>query len=88
MLFFQYSVPMAVIKFKQGFGRLIRSREDKGVVVVFDRRIVTKKYGRVFLQSLPDIRCIKDKREIVFQEMRQFFDDDTFSPVGKRKSFR
>ncbi|OQZ04446.1 MAG: hypothetical protein B6D34_03615 [Candidatus Brocadia sp. UTAMX1] len=86
--FFQYSVPMAVIKFKQGFGRLIRSREDKGVVVVFDRRIVTKKYGRVFLQSLPDIRCIKDKREIVFQEMRQFFDDDTFSPVGKRKSFR
>lgn len=71
--FFQYSLPMAVIKFKQGFGRLIRSREDRGVVVVFDRRIVTKRYGRVFLQSLPDIRCIKDGRDGVFQEMRQFF---------------
>ncbi len=82
--FLQYSVPMAVIKFKQGFGRLIRSREDKGVVVVFDRRIVTKRYGRVFLQSLPDIRCIKDKRDVVFQEMRLFFGGGTaFSRQGK-----
>lgn len=71
--FYDYSLPMAVIKFKQGFGRLIRSREDKGVVIIFDRRVVTKNYGHIFLQSLPDARCIKDKGEVVFREMNRFF---------------
>ncbi|MDN3514520.1 MAG: DEAD/DEAH box helicase family protein [Candidatus Brocadia sp.] len=70
--FYDYSLPMAVIKFKQGFGRLIRSREDKGVVIIFDRRVVTKRYGRVFLQSLPDVRCIKDTSEFVFKEIGRF----------------
>ena len=71
--FYDYSLPMAVIKFKQGFGRLIRSRDDRGVVIIFDRRLVTKRYGHLFLQSLPDARCIKDKREVVFGEMKRFF---------------
>ncbi len=71
--FYDYSLPMAVIKFKQGFGRLIRSRDDRGVVIIFDRRLVTKGYGHLFLQSLPDARCIKDKREVVFSEMKRFF---------------
>ncbi len=53
--FTDYSVPEAVIKFKQGFGRLIRSREDRGQVVVLDRRIVTKPYGRAFIAALPDL---------------------------------
>lgn len=53
--FNQYAIPQAVLKFKQGFGRLIRSRYDRGVMIVFDRRLQTKSYGRVFLQSLP--RC-------------------------------
>lgn len=70
--FYDYSLPMAVIKFKQGFGRLIRSREDKGVVIIFDRRVITKKYGHTFLRSLPDARCIKDKRDVVFREMGLF----------------
>lgn len=70
--FYDYSLPMAVIKFKQGFGRLIRSCEDKGVVVIFDRRVVSKKYGHIFLQSLPDVRCIKDSSNVVFKEMGQF----------------
>jgi len=70
--FYNYSVPMAVIKFKQGFGRLIRSRDDKGVVIVFDSRVATKRYGKIFLQSLPDARCIKDKKEVVFREMVKF----------------
>ncbi len=70
--FYDYSLPMAVIKFKQGFGRLIRSREDRGVVIIFDRRVVTKRYGHVFLHSLPDARCIKDTSEIVFKEMGLF----------------
>jgi ATP-dependent DNA helicase DinG len=71
--FYDYSLPMAVIKFKQGFGRLIRSREDRGIVIIFDRRVATKKYGHIFLQSLPDVRCVKDKRDVVFREMGLFF---------------
>lgn len=53
--FNQYTIPQAALKFKQGFGRLIRSRHDRGVMVVLDRRLQTKPYGGVFLQSLP--RC-------------------------------
>jgi len=52
--FRQYAVPQAILRFKQGFGRLIRSRTDRGVVVVLDRRLVSKSYGRAFLHSLPD----------------------------------
>lgn len=52
--FMDYQVPEAVIKFKQGFGRLIRSSADSGQVVVLDPRILTKPYGRLFLQSLPE----------------------------------
>jgi ATP-dependent DNA helicase DinG len=51
--FFNYSLPRAVIRFKQGFGRLIRSRRDRGMVVVFDNRLLKKSYGQAFLNSLP-----------------------------------
>ena len=51
--FDEYSVPEAVLKFRQGFGRLIRTKTDRGVVVVLDRRIISKAYGRTFLESLP-----------------------------------
>ena len=51
--FFDYQVPEAVLTLKQGFGRLIRSLEDRGVLVLLDRRIRTQRYGQVFLQSLP-----------------------------------
>lgn len=54
--FRDYQLPHAVLKFKQGFGRLIRSKTDSGMVVVMDSRIHTKQYGRVFLESLPDCR--------------------------------
>lgn len=54
--FLEYSVPHAVLKFKQGFGRLIRSATDRGVCVVFDRRVVSKRYGSSFIQSLPPAR--------------------------------
>ncbi len=53
--FVEYQVPEAVIKLKQGFGRLIRSKTDRGIVVILDPRILTKPYGRTFLDSLP--RC-------------------------------
>lgn len=52
--FFDYQVPEAVIRLKQGFGRLIRSRTDTGTVVILDPRITTKRYGKLFLESLPD----------------------------------
>ncbi len=53
--FNQYAVPEAVLRFRQGFGRLIRSKTDRGAVVVLDRRLVSKNYGRVFLESLPPV---------------------------------
>ncbi len=58
--FFEYQVPQAVIKLKQGFGRLIRSRTDTGLVVILDPRVVTKGYGRSFLDALPDCRRFVD----------------------------
>ncbi len=51
--FAEYAVPQAVLRLKQGFGRLIRSRTDRGAVIVLDRRLVTRFYGQVFLRSLP-----------------------------------
>lgn len=56
--FAQYSLPEAVIKLKQGFGRLIRSRTDTGMVVILDPRIRTKPYGRTFLASLPPCKVV------------------------------
>ncbi len=51
--FFDYFVPEAVLRFLQGFGRLIRTRSDRGVVAVFDKRLLTKSYGAAFIDSLP-----------------------------------
>jgi len=51
--FMEYSLPEAVLKFRQGFGRLIRSKTDRGVAVLADKRLVSKRYGSVFLNSLP-----------------------------------
>ncbi len=51
--FGQYAVPQTVLRFRQGFGRLIRSKTDRGVVVVLDKRVLTKYYGSVFIDSLP-----------------------------------
>jgi ATP-dependent DNA helicase DinG len=51
--FVEYQVPEAVIKLKQGFGRLIRTKTDRGIVVILDPRVLTKAYGRTFLNSLP-----------------------------------
>jgi len=53
--FTEYSLPEAVIRFKQGVGRLIRSEDDKGIVIVMDRRIDTASYGKTFLRSIPDV---------------------------------
>ncbi len=51
--FNEYALPEAILRFRQGFGRLIRRRTDRGVVAVFDRRVLSKAYGRAFVESLP-----------------------------------
>jgi ATP-dependent DNA helicase DinG len=61
--FFDYSVPQACIKLKQGFGRLIRTATDTGIVVLFDPRVLTKGYGKSFLDALPDCRTFIDDVE-------------------------
>src|SRR5437660_227366 len=58
--FFEYQVPAAVITLKQGFGRLIRSLHDRGLLVLLDNRILKKQYGRTFIDSLPNYRKTTD----------------------------
>jgi DNA polymerase-3 subunit epsilon/ATP-dependent DNA helicase DinG len=53
--FSHYSMPDAILRFRQGFGRLIRRKDDRGVVVIFDKRIISKRYGKQFLDSLPEV---------------------------------
>jgi len=67
--FREFQIPQATLLFRQGFGRLIRTRTDRGAVAVLDSRIMTKNYGRSFLKSIPKCR-ITDERE----EFRKFFD--------------
>ncbi len=62
--FMDYQLPEAVLKFRQGFGRLIRSQNDYGMVVVLDPRIRTKPYGRVFLDSLPGCELVEDRYDL------------------------
>ena len=62
--FFQYQVPAAVITLKQGFGRLIRSLHDRGLLVLLDNRILKKQYGRVFVESLPNYSKTTELRAV------------------------
>jgi ATP-dependent DNA helicase DinG len=62
--FFQYQVPSAVITLKQGFGRLIRSLHDRGLLALLDNRILKKMYGRVFIESLPNYRRTTDITQV------------------------
>lgn len=61
--FFDYSIPEAVLRFRQGFGRLIRRTTDEGVVLVLDKRLVTKRYGQMFLEALPDCTVVRQRTE-------------------------
>jgi ATP-dependent DNA helicase DinG len=67
--FWEYQVPQATLLFRQGFGRLIRTKTDKGAVAVLDSRIMTKNYGKLFMRSIPKCR-VTDERE----EFKKFFD--------------
>ncbi len=62
--FLSYQVPTATLQFRQGFGRLIRHRDDFGIIAVLDPRVSTRKYGKYFLQSLPRCQFVKDLGEL------------------------
>jgi ATP-dependent DNA helicase DinG len=67
--FYDYQVPVAAIALKQGFGRLIRSRSDRGLLAILDTRITAQRYGQIFFDSLPDYGFTLDRREV-----ERFFD--------------
>jgi ATP-dependent DNA helicase DinG len=66
--FYEYQIPQAALALKQGFGRLIRSRSDRGVLVLLDNRITKTRYGQVFFDSLPDYGFTTS-----IDEVEQFF---------------
>jgi ATP-dependent DNA helicase DinG len=61
--FFEYSIPEAVLRFRQGFGRLIRRTTDEGIVVVLDKRVITKRYGQLFLEALPECTVVRQRTD-------------------------
>ncbi len=72
--FAEISIPEAIIKFKQGFGRLIRHSEDRGVAAVLDKRLVASRYGSLFVESLPRCRCATGDIKELAEEIRRFLD--------------
>lgn len=70
--FHELLLPEAVIRFKQGFGRLIRSKEDRGIVILLDDRVIDKYYGRFFLGSLPIKTHIRGENALVFRKIEEY----------------
>ncbi len=75
--FMDLSLPEAIIRLKQGFGRLIRNKTDKGGVIILDSRVVQKVYGTLFLKSLPTTKKLVGQSDALIDELRSFFDDAT-----------
>lgn len=71
--FTEYSLPQAILKLKQGFGRLIRSKEDRGAIVILDSRLITKNYGKTFLSSLPKCKEVTATQEMILKELKKFY---------------
>ena len=70
--FMELSVPDAVIKFRQGVGRLIRRGSDRGAVVVLDKRLITKRYGRIFLESIPESKQLFESFDTICRAVESF----------------
>lgn len=66
--FMNFQIPQAVIKFKQGIGRLIRSKTDTGIITILDNRVIKKAYGEKFLKSLPKTNIVKGNRDFILKE--------------------
>ncbi|HEY1409098.1 MAG TPA: helicase C-terminal domain-containing protein, partial [Promineifilum sp.] len=74
--FFEYSIPEAVLRFRQGFGRLIRRTTDEGVVLVLDKRVLTKRYGQMFLEALPGCTVIRQRGDRIAELIDRWFARD------------
>ena len=70
--FSEYALPQAVLRLRQGFGRLIRTKTDKGVVVILDRRILSRSYGKTFLNSIPPVEVETPRLDQLFDKIRQW----------------
>ena len=66
----ELSIPDAVIKFRQGFGRLIRRGDDRGAVVALDRRIIEKSYGRMFTSSVPECEIVYKPLNVILERIK------------------
>lgn len=80
--FNEITLPEAVVKFRQGVGRLVRTKEDKGLVTILDARVLTKPYGRRFLRSLPKSKFIRMRRE---DREDRFCDIEATPPALQRR---
>ena len=74
--FYQFSIPQAAIRFKQGFGRLIRSKTDRGALVLFDKRLQTKGYRSAFFDSIPQCTVVKGTTQELPLAISQWLDKD------------
>lgn len=72
--FFDYSLPHAIVKFKQGFGRLIRNKEDRGCIICLDSRLVKKGYGKKFLDSLPECPHFFESTLFINKKIKEFYE--------------
>jgi len=74
--FYDYSLPEAILRFKQGFGRLIRSEDDRGILFVLDHRIVTTKYGKDFISSIPELEIEKKPMHLLTHSIEKWMNRD------------
>ncbi|MGK5594466.1 MAG: ATP-dependent DNA helicase [Parachlamydiaceae bacterium] len=79
--FLNYFLPQAIVKFKQGFGRLIRNKKDRGCIVCLDNRLINKNYGKIFLNSLPECRQIFAPRPLIEKYMIDFYKSGKTHPL-------
>ena len=77
--FLEYSLPLAVIKMKQGIGRLIRKKTDNGVVVILDQRILRKSYGTIFINSIPGGNVFSGRLVDVLEKTNRFLSNNSLT---------
>lgn len=86
--FYNYQVPDAILRFRQGFGRLIRSKTDRGVVVVLDKRVQSKTYGQLFLESLPECTVHRGPLMNLAAAAREWIEGEQMLPDGPQVKVR
>ncbi len=74
--FMDFSLPMAILKLKQGCGRLIRSKEDKGIILICDKRMITREYGKKFLRSLPEMNPYICTKNNLFVKIKEWINEN------------